>query len=87
MATVHTTYPGNLALQQEVWTLSLAEAKMLVEALDTHTGSYWHMTLAKPTRCAVRAHAATVTIYTAGFTSGEFSNALYATGGCITPIA
>ena len=84
MATVRTTYPGILALQTEVWTLSLVEAKATSAQLQCTTGSYWHMNLLKPMRRAQRAKATTVTIYTGGFSSGEFSNALYAAGHAIT---
>jgi hypothetical protein len=83
MATYTTTYPGNLALQTEVWTLTLDEAKSVQTQLNCHRGGYWDTNLVKPTRRAQRAKAATVRIYTAGFTSGEFSNALYASGSTI----
>ena len=77
MATYTTQYPGNLALQQEVWTLSLAEAQQTMALLDCHPGSYWEATLLKPTRRAKRQHSPTVTVYTAGFSSGELSNVLF----------
>jgi hypothetical protein len=83
MATYTTSYPGNLALQQEVWTLTLAEAQAVLPALDTRPGSYWETVVAKPTRRAKRAKLETVRVYTAGFSTGEFSNALHATGSRI----
>ena len=87
MATMTTSYPGNLALEQHIWTLTLPEAKAMLPLLDTHTGSYWHENAMKPYLRAVRAKALTVRIYTAGFTTGEFSNVLYASGGTITEAA
>jgi hypothetical protein len=77
MATYTTQYPGNTALQTEVWTLTPAEAKAAMHVLDCHMGSYWHTNLAKPYRRACRAHAKTVRIYTAHFSTGELSTALY----------
>lgn len=84
MATYATQYPGNLTLQTEVWTLTLAEAKALTTVLPCQPGSYWDATLMRPYRRAQRAKAATVRIYTAGFSSGELSNALYASGGMLS---
>ena len=76
MATYITRNPGNLAIQTEVWTLSIAEAKTVQAHLDVRKGTYWESNLVKPYRRARRAHAETVTVYTAGFSSGELSNAL-----------
>lgn len=84
MATYTTSHPGNIAIQTEVWTLTLDEAKSVQNVLDCHKGSYWDSTIAKPYRSAKRLKAATVRIYTAGFSSGEFSNALYATGSTVS---
>lgn len=84
MATYTTSYPGNMALQQEVWTLTVAEAKAVLPLLDTHKGSYWESVVLKPLRRAVRAKAATVKVYTAGFSSGELSNRLYASGAYVS---
>ena len=84
MATYTTQFPGNAALQTEVWTLALPEAKAVCAVLHAPKGSYWETNAVKPTRRAVRAKAATVRIYTAGFSTGEFSNALYASGASIT---
>ena len=78
MATYTTQFPGNTALQTEVWTLTIAEGKTACGVLDTRLGSYWHVNLAKPLRRAIRAKAATVTVYTAGFSTGELSNVLAA---------
>ena len=83
MATYTTQYPGNTALQTEVWTLTLPEAKALLAELPCPKGSYWETTVARPYRRACRAKAATVRVYTAGFSSGELSNALYAAGQTI----
>ena len=87
MATCTTQYPGNLALQTEVWTLTRKEARRVIDGdgvtpplLDTSRGSYWETNLLKPYRRACRAQTPTVTIFTAGFSSGELSNALYAAG-------
>ena len=78
MATYTTQFPGNTALQTEVWTLTIAEAKAASNALDTRIGSYWHTNLTKPLRRASRAKVATVTVYTAGFSTGELGNVLAA---------
>ena len=91
MATYLTQYPGNLALQTEVWTLTRREARRVLDGdgvnppvLDTSAGSYWEKTLLKTYRRACRSQALTIRVYTAGFASGEFSNALYASGAEIT---
>ena len=84
MATIATQYPGNLALQTEVWTLTLTEARAVCKVLHAPKGSYWENNAVKPTRRAARAKAATVRLYTAGLSTGEFSNALYASGNTIT---
>ena len=59
MATYTTQYPGNLALQTEVWTLTLDEGKALLAELPCTKGSYWDTTVAAPYRRARRAKAAT----------------------------
>lgn len=84
MATYRTTFPGNTALQQEVWTVTVPEAKAVKAYLDMRKGGYWDTTIGKPTRRAVRAKMPTLHVYTAGFSSGEFSNALAASGATIT---
>ena len=83
MATYRIQFPGNTALQTEIWTLALAEAKAVTGLLGCPKGSYWETTLAKPTRRATRQHAATVRVYTAGFSTSELSNALFAAGATI----
>ena len=57
MATYTTQYPGNTALQTEVWTLTLPEAKALLAELPCPKGSYWETTVARPYRRACRAKA------------------------------
>ena len=76
MATYTTQNPGNLAIQQEVWTLSIPEAKAAMKLLDCHQGTYWGRTLATPCRRAVRAKADYVRVYTGGFLTGELANVL-----------
>ena len=81
MASYTTHYPGNTALQQEVWTVSIAEAKRAIIGLGSPAkGTYWDANLVRPLRRAIRAHAETVLVRTAGFASGEFSNALACEG-------
>jgi hypothetical protein len=80
MATYTTAYPGNTSLETQAWTLTIAEGKQVRPFLQTTTGSYWARVLLRPMRKAIRAHAATFTIYTAFVTTGELSNALYASG-------
>ena len=76
MASYITLYPENLSSKTEVWTLSIAEAKRAIAQLDTTKGTYWDQLLVHPTRRAVRNHAETVTVYTAGFSSSQLANAL-----------
>lgn len=76
MATYTTQNAGNLAIQTEVWTLSIAEAKAAMRHLDCRKGTYWGNHLATPCRRAVRAKADHVRVYTAGFSTGELSNVL-----------
>lgn len=80
MATYTTQNPGNLAIQTEVWTLSIEEAKAVQGFLDTRKGGYWENHLVKPYRRAKRAKADVVKVYTAGFSSSALSNALFAAG-------
>jgi hypothetical protein len=77
MATYTISHPGNLALQTEVWTLTIDEAQHALMLLDATKGSYWETTLLKPYRRARRQHLATVRVYTAGFSSGKLSNVLF----------
>lgn len=80
MATYRILHPGNIAIQQECWTLTRAEAASAITHLDTHIGSYWHANLVRPYNRAKRNKAPTVRVYTAGFSTGELSNVLYASG-------
>jgi hypothetical protein len=84
MASYRTQFPGNLALQTEVWTLTLDEATHALPLLDTRKGSYWESELLKPTRRAKRQHLDAVRVYTAGFSTGQLSNVLYASGATVT---
>lgn len=84
MATFYRSYPGNLALEEDVWTLSIAEAKAAATHLNVSRGTYWESVLLKPTRRAVRAKQATVRVYTAGFSTGELSNVLALDDASIT---
>lgn len=80
MATYRTTYPGNSALEDQQWTLTLTEAASAITNLDTHIGSYWHTNLVRPHNRAKRNKVPTVRVYTAGFSTAELSNALCASG-------
>jgi hypothetical protein len=80
MATYRTSHPGNLAIQQEIWTLTPYEAVQALTFLRAPRGSYWDSNLVKPLRRAKRAKAESFTVYTAGFSTGELSSALYAGG-------
>jgi hypothetical protein len=86
MATYTIAHPGNTALQTEIWTLTLPEAVRVCRLLRCVkvNGTYWDATLGKPTRAAKHRNAPTVTISTAGFSTGEFANALAASGSAIT---
>ena len=86
MATVKTMHPGNTAIQTEVWTLTLDEAFRVSCILDCRTGTYWHANLFTVYTRAKRAKSDTVVIWTAGFSTGEFSRALYASDSSITRI-
>lgn len=83
MATVTTQYPGNLAIQIDIWTLTLSEALDAIMTLAPHMGDYWYVNLTQPYRRALRKHADMVRIYTAGFSTGQLSNVLVATGTTI----
>lgn len=87
MATYFTQHPGNLAIQTEVWTLPLAEAKAALTYLDTRKGGYWERVVLKPYRRTVRTKAETVRVYTAGFSTSELSNALYNADISVTRVA
>lgn len=77
MATYYIGNRGNSAIQQEVWNVTVAEAKAALPFLSTQKGSYWESVLLKPMRRAVRGKVETFKVYTAGFSTSEFSNALY----------
>ena len=83
MATYYVSNPGNTAIQQEVWMLTMDEAKQAIAAFDTRLGTYWHSNLMQPYRRAWRKDAETVRIYTSGFSTGELSNVLCATGATV----
>jgi hypothetical protein len=84
MATYSISHPGNTAIQEECWTLTLDEALQASKVLDCRTGSYWEATVLRPYRRAKRAKAQTVRVVTAGFSTGELSNVLYA---CDVPVS
>ena len=84
MATYTISNPGNTALQTEVWTLTQAEAKATIPLLHCASGSYWADVILKPYRRAIRAKAATVQVYTAGFSTGELANAMASVAITIT---
>lgn len=76
MATYITMHPGNMAIETQVWTLTIAEAKAVQAFLNVSKGSLWERRLVKPYRSAKRAKDETVTVYTSGFSGVELSNAL-----------
>jgi len=76
MASCEILYPGNIAIETHAWTLSIAEAKAVQAFLGCGKGGFWERHLVKPYRQARRAKANFVKVYTAGFASGELSNAL-----------
>jgi hypothetical protein len=79
---------GNLAIQAEKFSVPMAAAKALLAAMkadgEIRPGSYWEANFAKPVRRAVRAKLEAVAIWTAGFTTGEFSNRLRCVGCEVT---
>lgn len=84
MPAVYVRYhAGNAAIQQDVWTIPMDIAKMLMEVLDVRPGTYWESNFAKPYRKAVRAKAVTLKVYTAGFSTSDFHNALSEVGCAI----
>ena len=85
MATYFTTHSGNLAIEQTIFTLSIDEAKAVKPLLNTARGTYWDSNFTRPLRSAQRSHAQSVRVYTGGFSAGEFSNALYASGVTANP--
>ncbi len=80
MAQYRISHPGNIAIEEIVWTLNVQEGKATLGFLNTDKGGYWHQRLVKPLRRAIRNKANSFTVCTAGFTSGEFSNVLFAAG-------
>jgi hypothetical protein len=76
MATVHTLHQGNIAIQTEVWTLTLEEGASILKELDLHKGGYWDNHFGHPYRVAKRNKTPKFHVYTGGFSSGEFSNIL-----------
>ena len=85
MASYTIAHPGNMALETTVWSLSCDEAAGAAALLDTRRGTYWHLNLVKATQRATRTRSPMVQVYTAGFSSGELSNALYAAGYAVDP--
>ena len=86
MATVKTLHAGNTALQTDVWTLEYAEVERVMRLLDCRTGGFWDSTIAKVYRRARRAKAPRLVLWTTGFSTGELSNALCASGATVTRI-
>lgn len=80
MATYFTSHPGNIAIQQAVWTLTIDDAKKALTLLHCPKGSYWHQHFMRPMNIAKRHKQTSFKVYTAGFTTGEFSNILLASG-------
>lgn len=84
MATYRTLSPGNTALESQVWTLTIEEAKDVLGIIDNRAGTYWETHLLKPYKRACRTKADTLTVETAHFTTGEFANALAICGVTVT---
>lgn len=82
MATYYISHRGNMAIQQECWVLTLEEAATLAKSrlMAAERGSYWDSNFVQPFRRAKRAKAAMMRLSTAGFTTGELSNALFSVG-------
>lgn len=82
--TVETLSEGNLAIQTEVWTLPIREAKKMAAemrsmGLDTK-GGYWRRHALTPVRKAIRNKAKIVKIYTAGFSTSEIAGIMNRVG-------
>lgn len=79
-ATYQTSHTGNLAIQTEKWSIPTDAAKALIKQMKANdeigSGTYWESNLAGPTRRAIRAKAKTVTVYTAGFSTGDLATLL-----------
>ena len=86
MATVKTRHRGNTALQTEMWTLPVDEAVRVSRVLDCRTGTYWYTNFWTVYLRATRAKSTTVVIWTAGFSTSDFSNALHISGSIVTRI-
>ena len=78
IATVRVANAGNAAIQEEIWTIPTAAAVRALSILSNanSAGSYWHSNFTRPVNRARRAKAETVTIRTAGFSTGELANTL-----------
>lgn len=83
-ATFKTLHAGNIALQEEVFQIPLDAAKMAVKYMKNNgeigPGKYWNEKIAKPTRRAIIAKQEFVTVYVAGFSTGELANVLHCVG-------
>jgi hypothetical protein len=78
MATFRTSYRHNIALEEQIWTLTLEEGRKVINMLKPKSGSYWYNHLAKPYKLAQRMRLKKITfkVHTAGFSTGEFANML-----------
>lgn len=81
---------GNLAVQQEKWTVPMGVAKSLMAHMKKEglvkPGTYWEDNFARPYRRAVRGKKTEVTVYTAGFSTCNFAG-LLGQVGCGTEFA
>ena len=83
-ATYRVLDEGNRAIQAEVWTVPLAEAKAIARHFksigEDRPGGYWRHHVCTPVRRAARAKRASVEVWTGGFTTPELANACAAAG-------
>lgn len=84
-AACQTTNRGNLALQNETWTIPIDLARKVLTEMkndgELGAGKYWENHFAKPLRRAIRVKQETVRVHTALFSTSELSNRIYAAGG------
>lgn len=83
-ATFRVLNEGNLAIQEEAFTVPTSAAKFVISEMKKrgaiNPGSYWLRVFATPARRAIRAKSDTVKIYTAGFSTCELANWLRGSG-------
>lgn len=87
-ATYKTLNKGNLAIEQDVWTIETEQAKKFLQYLKKEhsftSGSWENFNIIKPIRSAIRSKKNEVKIYSSGFSTTSVYNLLENSGFIIT---